>query len=86
MMHIKIAKYPRCFKLRPYSIHQYDTNMHVIAVKVLFCGNLYTLQNPPQTSTSHRQNIRFFLQKTNKLVYLRAIYNVKYKTRKNAYT
>ena len=43
-------------------------------------------QNQPKTSTYRRQNICFFLQETNKLVYLRAIYNVKYKTRKNAYT
>ncbi len=43
MMYIKIAKCLPCFKLRPYSIHQYDTNMHVIASKVLFKSDQYTL-------------------------------------------
>lgn len=85
-MRIKITKSPCYLKFISHSTHQHDNIMHVIAIKVLFRDNLYTLQNQPKTSTYQRQNIRFFLQETNKLVYLRAIYNVKYKTRKNAYT
>ena len=85
-MCIKITESPCYLKFISHSTHQHDNIMHVIAIKVLFSDGLYTLQNQPKTSTYRRQNICFFLQETNKLVYLRAIYNVKYKTRKNAYT